>query len=111
MTFTVAMCQGAGQMRDIFRETLWVVWGLSKEHLPRETGLQYRVGLHQHGGLCSQPLLVLHIVAHIAELLLHHPHCLKVGRVVEGVATQQQELTEDGDQGLGCFHCPFHHPQ
>ena len=51
-----------------------------------------RVGLHQHGGLQSQLLLLLDVVAHVAQLLLHHPDRLKVGRVVEGVAPQQQQL-------------------
>lgn len=51
-----------------------------------------RVGLHQHGGLQRQLLLLLDVVAHVAQLLLHHPHRLKVRRVVEGVTAQQQQL-------------------
>lgn len=51
-----------------------------------------RVGLNQHGGLQRQLLLLLDVVAHVAQLLLHHAHSLKVRRVVEGVAPQQQQL-------------------
>jgi len=53
----------------------------------------YRVGLHQVGGLCGQTLLLLDVVSHITELLLQHPHSLKVGRVIEGITAEEQELT------------------
>lgn len=52
----------------------------------------YRERLHQVGGLCGQALLLLDVVSHIAELLLQHTHSLKVGRVVEGVTAEKQEL-------------------
>lgn len=52
----------------------------------------HRVRFHQHGGLQGQFLLLLDVVAHVAQLLLHHPHRFKVCRVVEGVAPQQQQL-------------------
>lgn len=54
--------------------------------------LTYSEGLHQEGGFCSQLLLLFNVVSHIAELLLHHPHSLKVGRVIEGVAAEKQQL-------------------
>ena len=77
---------------------------------------EYREGLHQHGGLVGQPLLLLDVVAHIAQLLLQHAHRLKVGRVVEGVAPEQQELEVEvvvemlGERGgvgvvLACSKC------
>ena len=53
----------------------------------------YRVRLHQDGGLVGEPLLLLDVVAHVAQFLLHHAHRLKVGRVVEGIASQQEQLT------------------
>lgn len=52
----------------------------------------YSECLHQVGGLCGQTLLLFNVVSHIAELLLQHTHGLKVGRVVESVTTEQQEL-------------------
>lgn len=55
----------------------------------------YRVRFHQHGGLQGQLLLLLDVVAHIAQLLLHHTHRLKVCRVVEGITPQQQQLEEE----------------
>jgi len=48
----------------------------------------YREGLHQHGGLIGQALLLRDVVAHVAQLLLQHAHRLKVRRVVEGVAPE-----------------------
>lgn len=57
---------------------------------------KYREGLHQIGGLCGQTLLLLDVVPHVAELLLQHAHRLKVRRVVEGVASEKQELTARG---------------
>jgi len=53
----------------------------------------YREGLHQVGGLQRQALLLLDVVAHVAELLLQQTHRLEVGRVVEGVAAEEQQLT------------------
>lgn len=52
----------------------------------------YRVRLHQHGGLQRKLLLLLDVIAHVTQLLLHHPHRLEVRRVVEGVTPQQQQL-------------------
>lgn len=52
----------------------------------------YRECLHQVGGLCGQTLLLLNVVSHVAELLLQHSHSLKVGRVVEGITAEEQEL-------------------
>lgn len=51
-----------------------------------------RVRLDQHSRLQRQLLLLLDVVTDVAQLLLHHPHRLKVRRVVEGVTSQQQQL-------------------
>lgn len=59
------------------------------------SGVVYRVWFHQHGGLQSQLLLLLDVVANVAQLLFHHAHRLKVCRVVEGVTSQQQQLHPD----------------
>lgn len=53
----------------------------------------YRECLHQVGGLCGQTLLLFNVVSHVAELLLQHAHSLEVGRMVEGVTAEEQELT------------------
>lgn len=58
----------------------------------------YRVGLHQHSGLQCQLLLLLDVVAHIAQLLLHHANSLKVCRMVKGVTSQQQQLCPDKEE-------------
>lgn len=63
----------------------------------------YRVGLHQHGGLLCQLLFLLNVVADVTEFLLHHPYRLEVGRVVEGIAAQKQELTEQ-EKHSGCCY-------
>lgn len=56
------------------------------------------VVLHQYGGLMGELLLLFDVVANIAQLLLHHADCLEVGRVIEGVASEQQQLNHvDGD--------------
>lgn len=47
----------------------------------------HSVGLDQHSGLQRKFLFLLDVVAHVAQLLLHHPHRLKVSRVVEGVTS------------------------
>lgn len=52
----------------------------------------YSVGFHQVGGLIGQALFLLNVVSNVAKLLLQHAHSLKVGRVVEGVAPQEQQL-------------------
>lgn len=57
-----------------------------------------RVRLDQHCRLQRQLLLLLDVIADVAELLLHHPHRLKVRRVVEGVTSQQQQLVDRRDR-------------
>lgn len=59
----------------------------------------YRIRFHQNSGLQSQLLLLLDVVAHVAQLLLHHANRLKVCRMVEGVASQQQQLKPEKDTG------------
>lgn len=54
--------------------------------------LLYRVRLHHKGRLVGQLLLLLYVVTHKAQLLLHHPNRLEVCCLVEGVAPQQQQL-------------------
>ncbi|CAN8009736.1 unnamed protein product [Ixodes pacificus] len=58
----------------------------------REPRGTHSVGFYEEGGLKGQLLVLLHVVADEAELLLDHAHCLKVCRVVEHIATQQQQL-------------------
>lgn len=53
-----------------------------------------RVGLHQYGGLQGELLLLLDVVSHVAEILLHHAHRLEVCRMVEGVTSQQEQLCD-----------------
>lgn len=73
----------------------------------------YREHLHQIGGLCGQALLLLDVVPHVAKLLLQHAHRLKVRRMVEGVASEEQELTAgkgrdqspQGSVARLCCHC------
>lgn len=62
--------------------------------------LTHLVRLHQVGGLGGQALLLLDVVSHIAELLLQHAHRLKVGRMVEGITAEEQELTTGKTEGL-----------
>lgn len=57
-------------------------WNFSQSHKTD------RVGFHQYGGLQSKLLLLLDVVSHVAELLLHHAHRLEICRVVEGVTSQ-----------------------
>lgn len=59
----------------------------------------YRECLHQIGRLRGQTLLLLNVVAHVAELLLQLAHRLKVRRMVEGVPPQKQELGVGGGGG------------
>lgn len=54
-----------------------------------------RVRLDQHRRLQRQLLLLFDVITDVAKLLLHHPHRLEVGWMVEGVASQQQQLMED----------------
>lgn len=55
-------------------------------------GVSYSVGFDKNGGLEGKPLLLLNIVRHIAQLLFHNSDGLKVGRVIERIASEQQEL-------------------
>ena len=50
--------------------------------------------LDEEGSLLGELLLGVDVVRHVAQLLLHHPHRLEVGRVVERVASQQQQLDQ-----------------
>ena len=52
----------------------------------------YLVRLDEHGGLEGQTLLFLDIVSNVAQTLFHNTNGLKVGRMIEGVASQEQQL-------------------
>lgn len=56
------------------------------------TTIRKLIVLNKDGGLGGQLLFLLNVVAHVAQLFLHHPHGLKVRRVVEGIAPQEQQL-------------------
>lgn len=60
--------------------------------LPRRTMSPYREELVEHGGLQRESLLLLDVVGHVAQLLLHLSDRLEVRRVVEGVAAEEKEL-------------------
>jgi hypothetical protein len=51
-----------------------------------------RVLLDEDGGLVGELLLRLDVVRHVAQLLLHQPHRLKVRGRVECVPAQQEQL-------------------
>lgn len=53
-----------------------------------------RVRLDQHCCLQCQLLLLFDVITDVAKLLLHHPHRLKVRRVVEGITSQQKQLVD-----------------
>ena len=53
----------------------------------------YCVLFNKHCRLQCQLLFLFNIISNVAELLLHLTNCLKVSRVVESIATQQQQLT------------------
>ena len=57
-----------------------------------DTAVGERESLLEHGRLLRQLALLRNVVRHVAELLLDLPHRLEVGRPVERVAPQQQEL-------------------
>ena len=57
-----------------------------------DTSIRKLIVLNEDGSLSGQLLLLLNIVAHIAQLLFHHPHSLKVSRVIEGIAPQEEQL-------------------
>ena len=59
-----------------------------------DTAVRQCVWLDEEGGLLGELLLGHDVVADVAELLLHHAHRLEVGRVVERVAAQQQQLDQ-----------------
>jgi len=50
------------------------------------------VCLDEDGGLEGQFLLLLDVVAHVTQLLLHDSHGLEVSRVVERITPQEQQL-------------------
>ena len=62
---------------------------------------------HQEGRLLCELLLGCDVVADVAELLLHHPDGFEVGRLVEGVAAEQQQLDQiAGDVSPGNVETP-----
>ena len=70
----------------------------------------HRVRLDEDGRLERQFLFGFDVVADVAEFLLELAHRLKVGRVVEGVAPQQEQLEPPPPQkkksceGVGIFN-------
>lgn len=52
----------------------------------------YRVLLNEDRGLESELLFLIDVITDVAQLLLHQTNRLEVGRVIEGVATQQKKL-------------------
>ncbi|KAF3837206.1 hypothetical protein F7725_004670 [Dissostichus mawsoni] len=54
-------------------------------------GVEQQLG-HPRSLHVDEALLLLDVVSHVAQLLLHHAHSLKVGGVVEGVTAKKQEL-------------------
>merc|ERR1711892_1001664 len=52
------------------------------------------VQLHQECCLLGQLLFGMDVVAHIAQLLLHHAHRLEISCVVKGISSEKQQFDE-----------------
>jgi hypothetical protein len=54
--------------------------------------MPYLVALYEHSGLIGELLLDINVIADIAELLFHNSDRLEIGRSVEVVASECEEL-------------------